>query len=279
MSNTDSTLPIRPRKWYFAALLTFIHPGLGHMYAGRFQRGLLVVGANLALILAMLLLNLPATPTGLLVFLAIGAAAFAAMLFDAAKLCRSGVFEPKFYNSWKYYILAILGGIAMHAILGATDYFWTRQVKSYRISAMSMANTLLPDDHIYADMGYYKSRAPKPGDLAVMKFPKDHTLAYVKRIVAGPGDRVSFSGRRVAVNGKCIDASRHAPPDAKANALADSPKGEAVLGRDEFFVLGDNVDHSQDSRCFGPVRRGEILGRPLYIYLSPDFERIGRALN
>ena len=79
-------------------------------------------------------------------------------------------------------------------------------------------------------------RQPKIGEVVVVRQPGANGRLDLKRITAGPGAEVSVQG--------AID----------------------FLGNDEWYVLGDNLDESTDSRELGPVKRGDILGRVWFRY-------------
>lgn len=76
-------------------------------------------------------------------------------------------------------------------------------------------------------------REPKVGDIVAFRLP-DRQTSYVKRIVAGPGDRVDHWGERI------------------------------TLGENEYYVMGDNRENSRDSRSFGPIDRDMIWGRLVF---------------
>lgn len=85
----------------------------------------------------------------------------------------------------------------------------------------------------------------------------------LKPIAAGPGDRVDTTGTWLFINGQRIAAM---PPNRDtAGRLLPVWRGERILGPDEFFVFSDRIANSFDSRCYGPITRGQIASvrRPL----------------
>jgi len=92
--------------------------------------------------------------------------------------------------------------------------------------------------------------------------------------VAVPGQTVEIRNARVLVDGAPL-AEPYVDTREPWTAGADWPEGGAPvrLGPDEYFVLGDNRNHSADSRTFGPIHRDAIRGRPARILLPTSRAR------
>ncbi len=131
----------------------------------------------------------------------------------------------------------------------------------------------------------------KRGAIVVFRYPLNLEESYVKRVIGLPGDRVRIENRRVFINSlpldepylQLVDAGRmayrddfpaEAPGwiDARARRMLDEhvEAGELVVPPGRYFVLGDNRDHSSDSRFWGLVPRETIYGKPLWVYWSFD---------
>ena len=121
-----------------------------------------------------------------------------------------------------------------------------------------MENTLYSGQTILISRLSYLLLNPHPGDVIVFKpNGNQNTHYYVKRVVAVPGDTVEFRDGRLYVNGKQENGGYDKVADP---GIAEAP---IVLGNDEFFVLGDNRNNSEDSRSgnIGPVKKELIEGR------------------
>ena len=127
------------------------------------------------------------------------------------------------------------------------------------------------------------------GDIVVFHHPQPPFL--VKRVVGVPGDRLRIEDGRVLVNGVAQDEPYAAfEPAASIPFRENFPgkiytdpevdplwwhqmqsltrNGELVVPPGEYFVLGDNRNHSKDSRFWGFVPRSQVVARPLVIYFS-----------
>jgi signal peptidase I len=173
-------------------------------------------------------------------------------------------------------------------------------LQPYLIPSESMERTLLVGDfllvnkQIYAPAGgltrwMMPYREVARGDIVVFHHPQHPYL--VKRVVGLPSDRLRIQDGRVTVNGVVLDEPYAAFEPAAGNPFRDdfpatvytdpevdpvwwrqmqslTRDGELVVPQGEYFVLGDNRNHSTDSRYWGFVARQQIVARPLVIYFS-----------
>ena len=143
---------------------------------------------------------------------------------------------------------------------------------------------IVAGDRVLVEKISYLFRTPRGGELVVFRAAgivgtaADDTV-YVQRIVGLPGQRVQIKPPYLIVNGEAVvEPSVFAMIASKENGYAgflsgggagastDEPSEEWVLGDDEYFVLGDNQEDSEDSRYFGPVPGKNIVGRVTRIY-------------
>lgn len=142
----------------------------------------------------------------------------------------------------------------------------------FGINGEAMTPTLNAGDFVLVDASAYQRSGPRRGDIIVFFRPgtddADPPETHVKRIVALPGDRISFGGQRVLLNGMPLsedyveDASRCPPtnPDFFCDVIV--PDGDV-------YVLGDHRTNSSDSRVFGPVPVDDIVGKAWFVYRDP----------
>ena len=173
-------------------------------------------------------------------------------------------------------------------------------LQPFLIPSESMERTLLVGDfllvnkQIFAPAGRLDRwimpyRDVQRGDIVVFHHPDPSYL--VKRVVGIPGDHIRIENGRVMVNGVTLDEPYAAFEPAPPNPFRDNfpariytdpnidpawwlqmqsrtRNGELVVPRGQYFMLGDNRNHSKDSRFWGFVPRRAIVARPLVIYFS-----------
>lgn len=137
----------------------------------------------------------------------------------------------------------------------------------------SMEPTVYSGDKVLVNKLIYRIKSPNYGDVIVFK-PNGNANAHyhLKRVAGLPGDRVKIESGRVFIDGELLE-EKVLTEKMLDPGVADT---EIVLGEDEYFVLGDNRNNSEDSRSadIGNVRREDILGKAWFI-LSPR-ARFGR---
>jgi signal peptidase I len=174
-------------------------------------------------------------------------------------------------------------------------------VQPFRIPSESMERTLLVGDFllvnkmIYAPSGIFRRllpyRAVAHGDIIVFRFPLDPTDYVVKRVIGLPGDHIHLANGVVYRNHQALHepyavyeqayqdnfrdqfpAGMYTDPGVDTHwwleMRANLEQGELVVPPDSYFVLGDNRNHSRDSRYWGFVPRSNVIGRPFVIYFS-----------
>ncbi len=105
----------------------------------------------------------------------------------------------------------------------------------------------------------YAIRAPKRGEIIVFQFPRDPSKDFVKRVVGLPGEVIEMKDGRVIVDGVVLE-------EPYLTAKDRSDKDQVKLGEDEYYVLGDNRTHSNDSRSWGPVPEANLRGKVWMVY-------------
>lgn len=128
------------------------------------------------------------------------------------------------------------------------------------VVGQSMAETLNGGDEILVNRFIYKITNPEPNDIIVfLPNGNEKSHYYVKRVVAVPGDTVLIEDGVLYVNGVAFEEEFEMPSIEEAGLASE----EITLGQDEFFVLGDNRNNSEDSRYanIGSIKKEHIIGK------------------
>jgi signal peptidase I len=175
-------------------------------------------------------------------------------------------------------------------------------VQPFRIPSGSMEPTLRVGDFLLVDKQSYGPSGVldrlllppawvKRGDLVVFHYPVNPGLHLVKRVVGMPGDRIRMRGGVVLVNGRVLEEPYAFYSPSRPNGFRDDfpslleadpnvdlrwwirlrgsmKDGEVTVPANQYFVLGDNRNDSEDSRYWGFVPRSAIVGRPLLVYFT-----------
>lgn len=192
----------------------------------------------------------------------------------------------------------------------------------FRIPSNSMMPTLLTGDFILVNKFTYGIRLPvlntkviefgqpERGDIIVFRYPKQPSIDFIKRVVGLPGDKVAYYNKQVYINGKRVKqvslgsytgvgsgnnmtGAKHLIEDLQGTEHsilvargASSPEGVYVVPDGHYFVMGDNRDHSSDSRVWGMMPEENLVGKAFFIWMNLDwnykkidFSRIGTTLK
>jgi signal peptidase I len=191
-------------------------------------------------------------------------------------------------------VLAIVLTVGAGVLLFARLFL----MRTSRVPTGAMKNTIIPGDHI---LSFKLFGQPERGSVVIFQYPpgtSERDLGdtwYVARIVGLPGETIQLREHTVYINGRPLDEVKvlanepdmHGPltvrftegtgpyqvfyMETPYEGAADTPFGTATPFRipaDNYFVLGDNRDNSEDSRYRGPVPKELIWGRVSLIYLS-----------
>lgn len=205
--------------------------------------------------------------------------------------------------------LVVIVALAIGLALGIQAWI----VKPYQIPSESMEPTLDVGQRILVNRFIYNFHNPTIGDIIVFHPPEGTEEAtpgggecgehpkrgyacdkptaaeagdnFVKRLVAGPGDRVRVINGRAIVNGEETSAANGAanqscgPPLPRSRWNSVQPDERCnfpktiVIPPDHYFMMGDNRGNSDDSRFWGPIPKSWIIGEAFATYWPPD--RIG----
>ncbi|MGI9311340.1 MAG: signal peptidase I [bacterium] len=177
-------------------------------------------------------------------------------------------------------------------------------VEPFRIPSGSMLPSLYVGDFILVNKFTYGIRlpvihrkvfemgSPARGDVMVFRYPKNPDLNFIKRVVGLPGDVIAYRGKKLFINGEVAPRAeqghfRFDPLRLRGRAVAryretigdsdhailidpDAPglDMEVTVPAGRYFVMGDNRDHSNDSRYWRFVPERNVVGKAFFIWFS-----------
>ena len=189
----------------------------------------------------------------------------------------------------------------------------------FRIPSGSMLPTLHIGDFILVNKYSYGIRLPvlnkkvidvsepKRGDVVVFRYPKDEATNFIKRLIGLPGDRIVYRQKRLTINGEEVDLKQlgefngleAGEPGLLAQMLEEDLDGnnhnilwdeggnnavfEFTVPEGQYFVMGDNRDHSNDSRYWGFVEDRLLVGKAFFIWFNynkggVNWSRVGDSI-
>ncbi len=163
-------------------------------------------------------------------------------------------------------------------------------VQAFKIPTGSMENNLLIGDHLLVNKFVF---APAPtalesailpidiihrGDIVVFKYPDQPDRDFIKRVIGLPGETIELRNKKVYVNGNPLEEpyvhfleAAHGSSEVTSFDVRER-YGPVTVPANQYFVMGDNRDNSQDSRYWGFLPRQYIKGKALMIYWSYEAE-------
>ena len=158
--------------------------------------------------------------------------------------------------------------------------------QAFKIPTGSMEPNLLVGDHLIVNKmvfaptatGFERAILPHRdihrGDVVVFKFPKDPTRDFIKRVIGLPGDQLELKRKKLYINGQELSEPYvHflAPLSPESDKRSDDLReeyGPVTVPANQYFMMGDNRDNSEDSRYWGFMPASYVKGQALFIYFS-----------
>ncbi len=134
-----------------------------------------------------------------------------------------------------------------------------------KVEGTSMNPLLSDQERIFINKFVYHFEPIERGDVIVFWYPLDRSKSFIKRVVGLPSETVEIRDGHVYINGQEL-ADQYVP----ASYLDGSTYAPHRIPADDYFVMGDHRDSSNDSRVFGPVPRQFIYGKAVFAYWPAD---------
>ena len=293
------------RKPSLAMWLSSFCCGLGQIYCGRVGRGLVMYSVSMMAWLVIAVLALLGNAT--VVFTGLAALVVALIAFniwsslDAKAIARSMAaidYEPQEYNRPVVYGLMIATWFPY--AIGLAFFLRSNVVEAYYLPTACMTPSFLPGDRVLANKVGVETTSFTHGDVVVFRNPQNRKQNFIKRIIGLPGETVEMKEGKVFINDEPLPQEPtpegdQSPPvkvdGKKARYEQYGPRRYAVVQDEKsdmislskqtvpigsYFVLGDHRSQSLDSREFGPIPHGDIVGQVFLNYWpSGSWKRFG----
>lgn len=167
----------------------------------------------------------------------------------------------------------LLGWVVYFVIIIAMTYLIVTYVgQRTSVSGDSMEPMLSNGDNLIVDKISYRFKDPERYDIIVFPYQHEPNTYYIKRIIGLPGETVRIVEGYVYIDGWKLESDIYGAEVMEYGGIAEEP---ITLGEDEYFVLGDNRNHSADSReaNVGVLTRDMLMGRA-WVRIFP-FDKIG----
>lgn len=128
------------------------------------------------------------------------------------------------------------------------------------VSGASMDDTFHNGQYLIVDQVTYYFNDPQRGDVVIFRYPRDPNKYFIKRIIGLPGDTVEIKESDVIITNEANPTGLTLNEPYISEMSPTAPLTE-VLGPREYFVMGDNRNHSSDSRVWGVLQEERIIGR------------------
>ncbi len=199
---------------------------------------------------------------------------------------------PRVKSTRREYAEALLVALALALFIR------TFIVQAFKIPSGSMLPTLQIGDHLLVNKLLYGVRIPvygtrfldffepERGDIIVFVYPEDRDKDFIKRVIGIPGDEIEIRNKKLYRNGEPVEDEPYARYAEPPEPGPRDNFGPVTVPEGHVFVMGDNRDHSFDSRFWGFVPYEDIKGKAFIIYWSWDgddgwvrWSRIGQLVH
>jgi signal peptidase I len=190
--------------------------------------------------------------------------------------------NPKYRGGFYYILIIVITTVISYGYAEIINLY----IEAYSLPTSSMENTLMVGDYILIDKVDGNKFKPKPDELIVFRYPKNESIAYIKRCIATSGQTVEIIDKKVYVDDKLFQNhagvkfidKRIMPRPTKKYGIrtfrhlgSRDNYGPITVPEGAYWVMGDNRDNSEDSRYWGFVPQENIIGKAGITYFSLDY--------
>ncbi len=137
-------------------------------------------------------------------------------------------------------------------------------LQSFKVEGASMEPSFSDGQYLLVNKLTYRFHSPGRGEVIVFHNPRLPSQLYIKRVICLPGEQVEIQEGKIYIDGKELEETSDFPE------IPSSDNVSVTVPPDHYFVLGDNRNHSSDSRSFGPISQEGIVGKVWLNYWPPS---------
>jgi signal peptidase I len=272
MENVINNSKVKKRSSFISLLLSIITPGLGHLYNGKFIWAVAIPIIYVIISDIIYYSSLIKSFIFLIVLVLITIFTYVFSIIHSIILSkRNSNYQLKYFNRIYIYLIWPIVFFGIGELLPDNNSF-----RTFSIPTDGMENTMMVDDMILADMDYYNTHRVRKNELVIFNEPKYPHQLLIKRAIAFQGDKILIVNGKIYLNDKEYKEDN---PNIIYETGYYADLNETIIPNDHIFFLGDNRPNSLDSRFWGTVPEKMVKGKPLYIYFSHSFNRIGTNLK
>ena len=297
------------KKIFVAFLMNFFLPGGAHLYIGEVKKSFLILPVLLFIYLCSLILSIfYSNKIMIIIFWAVLILVYLYSYINPILKIKNDDYNNKNSTHKKYYFVFALLFLITNFLLPWLKVSSHNPLRTFIIPAGSMRKTIEVGDIIIA----YKTKNISRGDLVIFQYPKNPEVYYLKRNIAIGGDLVAIKDKHLLLHLK--EGNEYIQQNYQKNEYMSfnnklwviNPYKQQQIGIHndekviknglnpsqlfdmlpiqvpigEYFVMGDNRDHSNDSRFFGSIPTKYIYGTTNRVYFNFDrLERIGLSIK
>lgn len=176
--------------------------------------------------------------------------------------------EKNFFGRLGGYFIEFIETVVVFVAIFFVIYLFVAQF--HKVSGNSMIPTFRSGDYIITEKLSYRFGIIKRGDIVVLKNPRDESQDFIKRIIALPHDTIRLENNTIFVNDVAQNET-YLPAGTETRGGSFLSEGQTIRAdQNQYFVMGDNREHSSDSREWGGVTKKEIIGKTFFRYWPPQ---------
>ncbi len=136
------------------------------------------------------------------------------------------------------------------------------------VSGDSMLSTFYNGEYLIVDEISYRFNDPKRGDVVIFRYPNNPSQYFIKRIIGLPGETIQIEDNQVTITSEEFPES-FVLKEPYIAEMTKPTRTSVTLPADEYFVMGDNRDHSSDSRLWGNLPKDKLIGKAMVRLFPP----------